>query len=97
VYLQERIRTVNNHQARLAYHLRPIIVLMWANTFLTVTTLLVIFKAHYHELILDTALIPGVTTPSRNDRVNQDHVEGFSSKREFISTCIQTIIIVLYK
>jgi hypothetical protein len=33
-------------------------------TFLTVTTLLVIFKAHYHALIPDTALIPGVTTPS---------------------------------
>jgi hypothetical protein len=46
VYLQERISTVNNHQARLAYHLRAIIVLMWANTFLTVTTSLVIFKAH---------------------------------------------------
>jgi hypothetical protein len=46
VYLQEEIRTINNHQAMLACHLRAIIVLMWANTFLTVTTSLVIFKAH---------------------------------------------------
>jgi hypothetical protein len=36
----------------------------------------------------------GVTLPSRNDGVNQDHVEGFSVKREFTSTCIQSIIIV---
>jgi hypothetical protein len=95
VFLQERISTLNNHQARLAYHLRAIIVLMWANTFLTVTMLLAIFKSHYHALILDMPLIPGVTSPSRNDGVNQDHVEGSSVKREFASTCIQTIIIVL--
>jgi hypothetical protein len=31
-----------------------------------------------------------VTPPSRNDGVNQDHVEGFLAKREFTSTCIQT-------
>jgi hypothetical protein len=35
-----------------------------------------------------------VRPPSRNDGVNQDHVEGFSVKREFTSTCIQAIIIV---
>jgi transposase-like protein len=34
------------------------------------------------------------TPPPRNDGVNQDHVEGFSAKREFTSTCIQIIIIV---
>jgi hypothetical protein len=80
VYLQERISIVNNHQARLAYHLRAIIVLILANTFLTVTTWLVIFKAHMHALNLGTALIPGVTPPSQNDGVNQDSVEGFSVK-----------------
>jgi hypothetical protein len=67
---------------------------MWANAILTVTMWLVIFKVHYHVLNLDTTLIPGVTPPSRNDGVNQDHVEGFSVKREFTSTCIQAIIIV---
>jgi hypothetical protein len=36
----------------------------------------------------------GVTPPLRDDGVNQDHVEGFSVKRELISTCIQAIIIV---
>jgi hypothetical protein len=35
-----------------------------------------------------------VTPPSLNDGVNQDHVEGFSMKREFTSTCIQTIIVL---
>jgi hypothetical protein len=35
-----------------------------------------------------------VTTPWRNNGINQDHVEAFSMKREFASTCIQTIIIV---
>jgi hypothetical protein len=35
-----------------------------------------------------------VTTPSQNDGVNQDHVDGFSVKRKFTSTCIQDIIIV---
>jgi hypothetical protein len=35
-----------------------------------------------------------VTPPSRNDGANQDHVEGFSVKQEFTSTCIQAIIIV---
>jgi hypothetical protein len=31
-----------------------------------------------------------LVTPHReNDGVNQDHVEGFSVKREFTSTCIQ--------
>jgi hypothetical protein len=35
-----------------------------------------------------------VTPPSRNDGVNQDHVEGFLAKREFTGTCIQAIVIV---
>jgi hypothetical protein len=35
-----------------------------------------------------------VTPPSRNDGVNQDHVEGFLVKREFTGTCIQAIVIV---
>jgi hypothetical protein len=35
-----------------------------------------------------------VTPPSRNDGVNQDHVEGFSTKQEFTSTCIQGITVV---
>jgi hypothetical protein len=35
-------------------------------------------------------------TPSQNDGVNQDHVEGFSAKWEFTSTCIQVIIIVFW-
>jgi hypothetical protein len=37
-----------------------------------------------------------VTPPSRNDGVNHDHVEGFSVKQEFISTCIEAIIIVFW-
>jgi hypothetical protein len=44
VYLQERISTLNNHQERLAYHLRAIIILMWANALLTAKTLLVILR-----------------------------------------------------
>jgi hypothetical protein len=36
VYLQKGITTVNNHQVRLAVYLRSTIVLMLANTFLTV-------------------------------------------------------------
>jgi hypothetical protein len=36
-----------------------------------------------------------VTPSLQNDGVNQDHVEGFSVRREFTSTCIQAIIIVL--
>jgi hypothetical protein len=35
-----------------------------------------------------------VTPPSQNDGVNQDHIKGFSLKREFTSICIQVIIIV---
>jgi hypothetical protein len=38
--------------------------------------------------------VASVTPPSRNDVVNQDHVEGFSAKKEFTSTYIQDIIIV---
>jgi hypothetical protein len=29
-----------------------------------------------------------VTPPSRNDGVNQDHIEGFSAKRGFTTPCI---------
>jgi hypothetical protein len=36
------------------------------------------------------------TPTSRNDGVNQDHIEGFSVKREFTSTCIRAIIIVFW-
>jgi hypothetical protein len=35
-----------------------------------------------------------VTPPLESDGVNQDHIKGFLVKREFTSTCIQTIIIV---
>jgi hypothetical protein len=38
--------------------------------------------------------VPLVTPPSRNDGVNQDHIEGSSVKREFTSICIQAIIIM---
>jgi hypothetical protein len=40
------VSIVSNHQARLTYDLRTIIVLIWADTILTVTTWLVISKAH---------------------------------------------------
>jgi hypothetical protein len=43
---RKSVSTVSNHKARLSYHLRAIIVLMWANAILTATTWLVIFKAH---------------------------------------------------
>jgi hypothetical protein len=40
------VSTVSNHQARLTYHLRAIIVLMWANAILIVIMWLVIFRAY---------------------------------------------------
>jgi hypothetical protein len=46
MHLWKWVSIVNNHQARLTYNLRAIIVLMWANAILTVTMLLVILKAH---------------------------------------------------
>jgi hypothetical protein len=46
VHLRKWVSIVSNHQAMLTYHLRAIMVLMWANTILIVTTWLVIFKTH---------------------------------------------------
>jgi hypothetical protein len=48
VYQMKWVSTVNNHQARLIYHLRAIIVLMWANAILTATWLVILRLISMH-------------------------------------------------
>jgi hypothetical protein len=46
VHLRKWVSTVNNHQSRLTYHLRAIIVLMWANDHPHHNNVVGHFKAH---------------------------------------------------